>query len=257
MKNSIKSLLLAVPISVLFLLSGCSRIIQPDREDLIKAAQEQMGQPVELDISFDFVDDNLALYYNTEVTQDGSSASWEGNATVYYLDYYFKQDCITICDGLQSCKQWKDKWVASETVSPCHQINEWLNAILKGEGVYLKQPVVPSEISESLEGLENETYCIHLKSSQIDWSSLVDFQLDSLFGGDELLEGLSQGNIYFFFDCDSLALDSIYITRISDIEWFEATIDINSSSEHPEQMPEQYETIEGILSEDWNIAVAE
>lgn len=235
------------------LLGGCASVFQPSRRQIVKCNQERLKGPVQISASLGIIDGNVALYYDTEILVNDRSAEWNGKATVYYLGNYFTQDCHSIACNEASGKEWRDMWVEAELVSPVVQLEEWLQQIESGEGVYLRQSAVPAELTDSLAAIEEECYCIHLPEATVDWSALADVNPDSMFGGQELISQFSLCNVYLFFDTEDLFLKGVYMNKTTNEGWFEATLEISDTTDLPMEMPEETRTNNGLLSEEWNI----
>lgn len=237
-------------------LSGCNAIIQPSREDIVAANRETLVQPKQMDISVDLLRGEVVLYYTTAVQTESEKASWNGKGTVCYLGNYFAQECITVCEGDTSYKEWRLGWSKTDKVSPVSQINRWLDAVEAGEGIYQKRPVVPADMDNTLAAATRETYCIALYETDVDWNAVTDVIPDTLFGGEELLGNFTGCDVYLFFDTMDLSLEAIYITRVTDEDWIEAAMLISESDVCPEALPTEEEIKEGYLWEEWQRAVS-
>jgi hypothetical protein len=256
--------ILAPTISILLvfciLFAGCGKhdIIQPSREEIVGANLSLWDSSMELEIRLDMMlPDNTAVSYHSKAMTNGAMARWDGSATVYFAQKYFRQQCVTQCDATASAKQWRGKWVQSDATAPTSTVRKWLEAA-KVRGVYHKLPVVPAEMDDSLDTATGKCYRITFHEETLDWKSLCDFHLDTLFGGEERLTAFSDVEVTLFIGTEDLLLDAIMVSvEHSDNGWFELTIlPTPTQTELTVDLSDTKLSV-GVLSEEWEIVVSE
>lgn len=203
------SLLLAACI----LLSGCNmtNVLQPDVKDIVGANLYLTTEPISLAIDLRLMSpSSTVMYYNSTVTAFYDTAIWDGVAKVYFGKMYFQQDCNTVCDGVNSRKQWRGKWAESDGRSPAPVIDKWLDRAQQ-RGKYTAKTVIPSERSSQLAAFTEPTYCFTWTETAIDWKSLCDAHPDTLFGGEELLSRFNEVELTMFIGTEDLLIDAILL----------------------------------------------
>lgn len=234
-------------------LSGCSEIDRPSHSDFVGANFLLLESPVQLQTEIGLVTDNVVMYYSTVLTACGSESLWDGVATVFFENIYFKQVCTSQTTAAASGKEWRGGWAVSNTKSPVLQIQGWLQDIADDEGHYSKDTILPENLSEFFSGYDDPVYRITLPEKQVDWDALCDAEFDSLFGGDNLLASAGDADVTMLFNIDTLELEGIYITA-TDTAWLEAAIIITQASEAPNISVDMDALEEGTLSEEWAIS---
>lgn len=254
---------LAPTISILLvlciLLVGCGMrdIIQPSREEIVGANLSLWDGSMELDIRLDMMlSDNIAVSYRSDALTNGSMARWDGSATVFFAQKYFRQQCVTQCDEAISAKQWRGEWVRSDATAPTWTVRKWLETA-KTRGVYHKLPVVPAELDDSLDSASEKCYRITFHEDTLNWKSICDFHLDALFGGEKQLTSFADIEVTLFIGTEDLLLDAIMVSaNSSEKGWFELTILPTPSQTQCTIDLSDIELSEGILSEEWEIVVS-
>ena len=247
---------ISILLAICILFSGCNShdIIQPSRKEIVGANLLLWDSSMELDIRLDMMlPDDVAVSYNSSVIANGTMAQWDGIAKVYFADRYFAQECQTKCDATGSAKLWRNRWVVSDNTSPAITVTTWLERA-KSAGVYHKRPVVPSDYDDALSGLTEECYRITLREEQLDWKSLCDFHLDTLFGGEGKLDAFTDIDVTLFFGSEDLLLDAIMLSaESSSAGWFELTIRPLPSETELDIDMEDTELATGTLTEEWDL----
>lgn len=233
------------------LLPGCSSIIQPTRNGLVEMNSLSEGA-YQLKISIDYADKDLVMLYDTTASVSGDDAIWEGEAIAYFLQTYFSQQCETLCDGDQSCKEWRGNWVAKDMVSPIVQLHAWQTAIQNGHGIYHKTRVPLCSYHEELQHEQGDVYEIVLHDVSLQWNALCDVDLDRVFGGNEKLYAVQQADVSLLYGTDDWLLKAVIISAESDQFWLSALITVTSVEDGCEVDLSEFEFSEGILTEEWS-----
>ena len=249
------------PVTVLLLifgilLTGC-KYIQPSRQDLAGESLSLLNDAIRIKIAIELCNTNgisdVYLYYNTEINCAKGNSEWKGNATVFWNNGYFFQECKSmVSQTATSCKRWRGNWVSSDTEDPVACIQSWLADISTGQGYYSKKPINPADYDDSLNCIAGSTYCVRLKNKPIQWKALCDAHPDSYFGGEALLQDFCVADISLFFDEESHQLRAVFITT-PDQPWLEATMLIEASDKELSFDISEFEISEGVLSEEWNL----
>lgn len=234
------------------MLAGC-QIVQPSRQKLAEM-NSFYDNSYQLIISVDLIDGNdFAMQYNTAVTTTGEQAAWNGSAMVYSMNGYFVQDCISYTDGQTGCKEWRNVWVESDTISPAVQLASWQSEIIEGRGYYDKKPADISSFHEDLSNLDSKVWSISFKGASVDWNALCDVDLDKLFGGNEKIGQFEETDVTFLYDTKSSRLRAILATTQRDNAWINVCIQLVTIDDDLNINMEDYETTTGYPSEEWDI----
>lgn len=244
---------------IISLLSGCGTetIVQPSRNDIVGANFFWEDNAIKLDISVDLVSaSGVVMYYTAEVIAEGQQAEWNGSATIFYANTYFRQDCYSLCDSTGSCKFWRDKWVKSYNISPGICFQEWL-ADAEHMGSFLTRPVSPAAYADALASCVDAAYRVTFPNSEIPWNAFCDAYPDSFFGGASLLQQFDKADITLFFGIEDLVLDAILIQNNDPEHWLSIAILPSCSEESPDADLSKLDISVGVLSEEWTILQAE
>ena len=241
---------------VLYCISGCG-IIQPSREDLARESFSFIDRPFQADIVIDLISDSpsgdeVVMYYRSSVLHEDDVSQWNGVATIYWHETFFKQNCVSISTPELQCKQRAGLWMYSDAGGITDSIAQWLRLVEAGYGNYDKKPVIPASLDDSLRVLEEETYQVSLTQQSVNWKSICDTHLDSLFGGEELITAFTDLQVDLFFSTETHTLVAVFITS-PHLQWIEATIILKEATDIPAVDVDALKIIEGILHEDWRI----
>lgn len=211
-------------VSTLFL--GCSKndVLQPSRTEIVGANLFLCDGPVKYTLDVKLISSSgVALYYDSVLLSHNDTAEWQGTAKVNFQSMYFKQECHSVVDASGSRKEWRDKWAASDNTVPVESISRWLGKAER-EAAYHTRPVVPAEQSKYLSDFTEPAYRLTWKEAEIDWNAWCDFHIDTMFGGDALLQEYKQAKVTMFFGTDDLLLDAIWITIDESDRWLSFVI---------------------------------
>lgn len=250
-RNKIIAPAMSFLLAACLLLTGCSGIMQPSRKALAGANHYLDSVPVLLEVSLAVSTDDVTLRYDTEITAQGQCASWDGEATVWFKSAKFHQVCRTLCDSTGSCKRWRDKWVKSDNTSPIPRICEWLDDMVAGKGFYGTRPVIPSQMTDGALSVDEECYRIEFGAAALDWKAFCDTHLDSLFGRDELLNGIKP-EVVLFFGAKDNQLKGIWLVSAGESQLVGA-IRIHSSNEMPNILLSDMPISDGHIYEEWSM----
>lgn len=214
-------------------------------------------EPLQININLVLKTEDIDLAYESEVLTKGDTAQWKGEAAVDYFSAVFFQDCHTLCKNGRSYKEWREKWVESDTKSPVGLIQSWIKAIGAGKGYYSKQPVIPGNEMEPFSSIQKETYCIKLNNQDPDWNSVCDVHPDSLFGGNSLIDAYNSWEVWLYFGAEDCELKAALILAGNDATWTNVFMVFERTQTKPQVDLTTMDIIEGQLSEEWSMETDE
>ena len=232
-------------------LCSCGSILQPTRTGFAEMNSFSDGV-YQLNISIDYADDDIVLLYDTVVNASQEKAIWHGEATVYFLQSYFGQDCQSMCDADFGCKEWRGKWVPKEISSPIMLILSWQEQMLRGVGIYDKKRQPISSFHDDLASREEEVFEIALRGCELNWNRLCDVDLDNTFGGNDRLYQINTANVSLLYDANGGKLLAVVLRSSDDSHWLSALITIEPSDESCDVDSDDIELSEGLLNEEWS-----
>lgn len=240
---------------VMILAANLLGLVQPSRTD-ITGVNSLWWEPYELTVHLDMIDDDFVMYYDSMVLAQSDNASWSGEATVYYMNAYFKQQCETLRSGSRCCKQWRGKWAYADIHSPLSQVAMWQDLISAGDGAYEERPVYLSDYSDTLAAhYDGKCYRMELSNVPLDWASLCDVNLDLSFGGEDRLQNIPTADVTLFYGTEDLLLKAVLISYMDDTSWLSATFCVTPSDETHILDLSDYEMQDGLLNEEWDILI--
>lgn len=196
-------------------------------------------------IQADCITQDVIMYYDSVVLTRGKCAQWDGSATVRYRSAYFHQQCRTICDGAQSAKWWRDRWLETDQNSPVVAVKEWLQMMEDGKGTFFSREMT----------LDTEqVYRVILPNVQPDWTSICDADFNSLFGGANMLTALGKADITLYFRAEDQSLAQIQLqSQTMNGTGFRATLTPLGTDTDPETTIPDTEEAGDRLMEEWSI----
>lgn len=194
------------------------------------------------------------LAYKTEVLHISGKAQWEGIATIGAYNMVFQQECRSLYSEELCAKLWREKWVQSSATTPAIQLRSWLQMFRNGAGAYDPNPTAAALLAPFSENDPRAMVTVQLEDAPINWDSICDAHIDSLFGTQAFLTDIKTGTITLYFDADTLLLAAATFsaeqggTSVSGIIGV-STADGQTLQEFP--LPETIS--EGTLYEEWTI----
>lgn len=239
---------LAISLAILVAnLSACHRIFQPTCVDIARANFSFLEEPIQVKTELDIVSRDVVAYYDTTVDCFMDNAHWRGDATVFYNNTYFTQECISQKDAQQSAKMWRGQWAEADTGSPLSILEEWITKVENGICLYEKRPVTELICEE-----EVQVYELTLNDTSVDWNSLCDVDFDSLFGGTGLLGSVEDVEVVLQIDTKSLQIRRVLLSGTGDT-WCQMSMTIVQEEDAPQIVWEEELFPHPYLSEEWNI----
>lgn len=232
---------------------ACKAILQPTCSDLTGANSFIAEEPVAADIYVGLLYEQTVMAYESTVTMQADYASWQGNATVYWLQMAFSQDCVSVCSSDSSYKQWRGYWCESCSKSPATQLSSWVQLVGTGVGAYDEEPCIPAEADVFLTGKTDAAYAVTLHDVDVDWWALCDVNLDMLFGGEDLLQTFNTADVTLYFDCETWHLTAVFIESASSQHYIKAVISLSENSQTPDTSLGNIDITNGSLSEEWEM----
>lgn len=239
---------LAISLAVLVSsLSACHRIFQPSCVDIARANFSFLEDPIQVKTELDIVSRDVVAYYGTTVDCFMDNAYWSGDATVFYNNTYFTQECISQKDATQSAKMWRGQWAEADTGNPLDILKEWMVKVENGICIYEKRPVTELICDE-----EVQVYQLTLNDTSVDWNSLCDVDFDSLFGGAGLLGNVENVEVVLQIDAKSLRVRRVLLSATGKT-WCNVTVDVQSTETPPHVEWDSDWTENAYLREEWDI----
>ena len=194
------------------------------------------------------------LAYKTQVLHISEKAQWDGLATISAYNMVFQQECNSIYSENLQAKLWRDKWVQSSSTTPAIQLRAWLQMFRNGSGVYDPTPVPADSLPPFPEGDSRSMVTVQLKDAPLDWDSICDVHIDSLFGTQAFLTDLKTGTVVLYFDASTLLLAAATFTAEQGGTSISGIIEVSASDGHTFQDFPLPETVsDGTLYEEWTI----
>lgn len=234
-------------------MAACRAILQPACSDLTEANSFILKDPVVLDVSVGLLYEQTVMAYESSVVMQADLAAWQGEATVYWLQMAFRQDCTTICTADGSYKQWRGNWCESKSVSPATQLDSWLQLVGTGTGVYTENPCIPADVDEFISDKTSGAYAVTLQDVDVDWRALCDVNLDLLFGGDYLIQSFSPADVTLYFDCETWHLTAVFVESASQEHYIKAVMSLSEGSQAPDISLGDFGIVSGNLAEEWEL----
>ena len=237
--------------------SGCRSLIQPSRRTLAEM-NSFLGGSARIEIVLEMVDQDFAMVYESTVLADSQQSQWSGKATVLFLDTLFVQDCVTHTSEGISLKQYRGMWVETDTSSPVPEILSWQAMAAEGGGDYEKKPVPLADYGTPFsEDPDAQCFRITLEDVTLNWNSLCDVALDSMFGGNERLNAITDGRVELLYDVDTLSLAGVIVSYEDADTRMSLRMAVTADSEVLTLELGTYQTVEGYPEEEWAIRTDE
>lgn len=126
----------------------------------------------------------------------------------------FEQVCKSHTSAVGSCKEWRGEYVKSDLISPVSQLAEWLAMVDQGQGALYEETMQASDISSVFPEECGEVYLLVLDDVPVKWNSLCDADIDTLFGGENLLDAAGNCKVTLMFQTETFQLTGIYLSAM-------------------------------------------
>lgn len=194
------------------------------------------------------------LAYKTEVLHISGKAQWEGIATIGAYNMVFQQECRSLYSEELCAKLWREQWVQSSATTPAIQLRSWLQMFHNGRGTYDPTPTAAALLAPFSENDPRSMVIVHLEDAPINWDSICDVHIDSLFGTQAFLTVIKTGTVTLYFDADTLLLAAATFSTEQGGTSVSGIIEVSAVDGQAFQDFPLPETIsEGTLYEEWHI----
>ena len=194
------------------------------------------------------------LAYKTKVIHISNKAQWEGVATISAYNMVFQQDCHSLYSEDLQAKLWRGKWVQSSATTPAIQLRPWLQMFRNGSGTYAPTPVPASLLDPFSESDPRSMVTVRLEDAPLNWNSICDVHIDSLFGTQAFLTDIKTGTVTLYFDADTLLLAAATFTAEQGSTSISGIIEVSAIDGHALREFPLPETIsDATLYEEWCI----
>lgn len=238
-----------------FILSGCGSVRQVEPAALTAAKDMILESPYRMDVELSFVNNNLIFAYSCFIDFQGETSRWDGTARVLYKLTAFEQKCKseTTADG--SWKQWRSGYAVSDTKSPSKEIARWLQMAAAGQGREIGTPVPASDLSDAFPQECGKVHLLVLEGVVVDWNALCDTHIDSIFGGQDLLDSAGACTVTLLFREKTHDLVGAYLSAMEGATALEAALVLTSTGNGPEIESSVFDGAvqDAPLSEEWEI----
>lgn len=208
-----------------------------------------------MQVFLSFINNDVVLAYSGDVIFQGETSTWQAAARALYQTATFEQKCSTVTTEAGSRKLWRGNYAISETESPAKQLADWLAWAGEGQGRILPEPISASEISSVFPEDSGKVHLLIMEDVAVDWRSLCDANIDTLFGGEDLLETAGSCTVTLMFRQDTLELMGIYLSAMEGEAALEGALLISKTESGPEIDGLLFleEPIEAPLAEEWDL----
>lgn len=198
-------------------------------------------------------DNGLVLFaYQSDVLHMNGMAQWEGIATIGAFSMAFRQECFSVYSPLVQAKYWRGKWVQSTATTPANQYFLWFQQITAGNCTYSSNPVSVNTLLPLAEGEDVQVVAVHLDDATLDWDSLCDAHIDTLFGAQTFLTDATTATVTICFDAETYVLIGASFTAEYSQTKLKGTITVCASDGHAfQKFPDPEEITDGTLYEEW------
>lgn len=194
------------------------------------------------------------LAYKTEVLHISNKAQWEGVATISAYNMVFQQECRSLYSEELQAKLWREKWVQSSATTPAIQLRSWLQMFHNGAGTYDPTPTAAALLAPFSENDPRSMVTVQLEDAPINWDSICDVHIDSLFGTQAFLTDIKTGTVVLYFDAATLLLAAATFSAEQGGASVSGIIGVSTTDGQSLQDFPLPETVsDGTLYEEWNI----